>query len=207
MKVCSKCKVEKPKTEFNIHRSKTDGLRCHCKSCMAEYRESNREKLAKYREANRERIAAYKLEYRSANAENIATYNAANREKKAAQAAKYRAANPEKFAAQQAAYIAANPDKRAARVRNRRARKRKAEGKHSSADVRAIFEAQRGLCANCQTKLFESGKQKYHVDHIMPLALGGSNWPSNLQCLCPTCNLSKWAKHPDDWAKQQGRLL
>ena len=47
-----------------------------------------------------------------------------------------------------------------------------------------------------------AGKGKYHVDHRMPLSLGGSNYPDNLQLLCPTCNLSKSATHPDIYEKQ-----
>jgi 5-methylcytosine-specific restriction endonuclease McrA len=41
----------------------------------------------------------------------------------------------------------------------------------------------------------------------MPLARGGSNDRLNLQCLCPQCNLSKNAKDPIAWAREQGRLL
>ena len=47
----------------------------------------------------------------------------------------------------------------------------------------------------------------YHVDHIQPLALGGSNDKANLQLLCPTCNLRKSAKHPVDFMRETGRLL
>jgi 5-methylcytosine-specific restriction endonuclease McrA len=41
----------------------------------------------------------------------------------------------------------------------------------------------------------------------MPLARGGSNWISNIALACPTCNKRKGAKHPIDWAQQNGRLL
>jgi 5-methylcytosine-specific restriction endonuclease McrA len=41
----------------------------------------------------------------------------------------------------------------------------------------------------------------------MPLFLGGSNWISNIQLLCPTCNLKKYKKHPVDWARENGLLL
>ena len=189
MKTCKQCKAEKQFTEFSKKAKAKDGLQFNCKSCTAEYHAAwsiaNREKrsaqMAKYRIANREKLAAYQSEYH--------------------------AANPGNRAAQHAAWRAANPDKHAESRRNRRAMKRSAEGKHTSADVRAIFEAQRGLCANCKTKLFKSGKQKFHVDHVMPLKLGGSNWPANLQCLCPSCNTSKGAKHPIDWAADHGRLL
>ena len=35
-----------------------------------------------------------------------------------------------------------------------------------------------------------------HIDHIKPVAKGGTNDPSNLQILCEKCNL---AKHTDEW--------
>ena len=200
MKTCSKCKTEKPKAEFYKDARKKDGARASCKTCTAANHVS-------YRAASREKIRARQSEYYAANREIIAArnalYKAENRETISACNASYRSANPEKYSA----WVAANPDKRAVSDRNRRALKRNAEGKHTADDVRAIFTAQRGLCANCQTKLFKSGKKKYHVDHIMPLVLGGSNWPSNLQCLCSACNLSKHAKDPIKWAKENGRLI
>lgn len=200
MKICKKCKIEKQKTEFYKSKITKDGLRGSCKACAALYLEANRDAIATtraaYRAANREAISARDAEYKKANRETIAVWMAG-----------YQKSNREKIAARKAEHYAANTEKFIAYSRNRRARVRSAEGSHNSADVRAIFEKQQGLCANCETKLFKSGKQKFHVDHIMPLALGGSNWPANLQCLCPACNLSKCAKHPDDWAKEQGRLL
>lgn len=133
--------------------------------------------------------------------------NAAYRAAKPDKAAAYKNANREKAAAYSAEYRAANPEKIAAHSRNRRARNRNAEGKHTATDIRAIFDAQRGLCASCLCKLFKSGKQKFHVDHMVPLSKGGSNDKYNLQCLCPTCNMSKRAKDPIDWAQKMGKLL
>lgn len=189
MKTCTKCKAEKP-IDFFSSKSISRGLiKSQCKQCCNSYREEHYLK-------NRNEILARKAKYVSENAEKI----------RAQQALSY-SNNKEKRRDWQAAYQASNPEKVLAKVRNRRARKLNAEGAHTIADVRRIFEHQRGLCANCHTKLFKSGKQTFHVDHITPLAKGGSNWPSNLQCLCPACNMNKSAKDPIEWANQNGKLL
>lgn len=49
-------------------------------------------------------------------------------------------------------------------------------------------------------------KNKFHVDHHMPLVLGGSNDRSNLRLLHQKCNLSKGARDPAEHALQNGLL-
>jgi 5-methylcytosine-specific restriction endonuclease McrA len=85
----------------------------------------------------------------------------------------------------------------------RRARERLAEGTFTESDISRIYKQQRGLCTYCRTSL----KGKYHVDHITALAAGGSNWPSNLQLCCPTCNHQKNAMDPIEFAQSIGRLI
>lgn len=94
-----------------------------------------------------------------------------------------------------------NPEKVRAIARNRRARKRAAEGTHTAADVEAQLKRQKGHCYYCGVKL-----DKYHVDHVIPLSRGGSNSPDNLVIACPSCNLSKSDKMPHEWG-ESGRLL
>lgn len=101
------------------------------------------------------------------------------------------------------AWKKANPEVVAADGRTRRARLRGSEGSHTAGEVEEIHKRQKYKCAECGV----STKEKKHVDHIMPIALGGSNWASNLQILCPFCNDSKGAKHPIDWAQRKGRLF
>lgn len=91
--------------------------------------------------------------------------------------------------------------------RNRRARQKSSLGTHTALDVQKLYVLQKGRCANCNRKTNQGNRKNYHVDHVMPLALGGGNGPDNLQILCPRCNLEKRAKHPDAWAKENGRLL
>jgi len=219
MKICSKCKAEKHNEQFIRHKYCADGLRPECRSCTAEYRREyrklNAEKLKikadAYRSENSEKCRQLSYAWKIANPERakelVNSWRSKNNEKVNFYSSSWRKSNKEKANAATAAWRKINPEKASIHARNRRSRKNNAEGNHAAKDVLAIFEAQRGLCANCGNKLFKSGGKKYHVDHIMPLALGGSNWPSNLQCLCPACNLSKGAKHPAQWAKQQGKLI
>lgn len=89
--------------------------------------------------------------------------------------------------------------------RTRRARKSGLNGTHTKADIDEILRRQKYKCAECGASVKKRANR--HVDHVMPLALGGSNDKSNLQVLCPPCNLSKSSRHPLDFARSKGRLL
>lgn len=219
MKTCPRCKTEKPESEFHKNRTQKDGLQSACIDCM---RPVNRA----YIDGNYEKVRAARKKYREINQEKIKAFESQRRiknpEKEKARSEAYKRENSEKIKASQSAYYIANAEKRKAYTahwrsenpgagtvfsRNRRAAERKAQGKHTKYEVMAILDNQRGLCAGCTVKLERSGANKYHVDHIMPLALGGSNDKYNLQCLCPSCNLRKHAKDPICWAADRGRLL
>lgn len=97
----------------------------------------------------------------------------------------------------------ANQPKVRQQERRRRALKLGAEGQHTPDDVKRIREMQRDRCACCRVPL----RRKGQIDHITPLAAGGSNWPNNLQLLCRTCNTSKRASDPIDFMQSRGLLL
>jgi 5-methylcytosine-specific restriction endonuclease McrA len=94
-----------------------------------------------------------------------------------------------------------NPDKSNARSQRRRARKIAAKGTYTSDDIDRLKLLQKCRCTACKRTL-----TKYHIDHIVPLSRGGSNWPKNLQLLCPKCNLSKHNLLPLAWAAKIGLL-
>ena len=52
-----------------------------------------------------------------------------------------------------------------------------------------LFLKRKGTCAACSQKI-EAGKA-WDIDHILPLALGGTNAPENLQILCRPCHRTK----------------
>jgi HNH endonuclease len=120
-----------------------------------------------------------------------------------ARAAKWYAENREHAIARIKQWSKDNPDKFRAIQRTRKARKKGAEGSHSADDIAAIRLRQKDRCAYCRKPL----KGKGEVDHIEPLARGGSNWPSNLQLLCIPCNRHKSAIDPIEFMQSQGFLL
>lgn len=100
------------------------------------------------------------------------------------------------------AWYKENPEYAREARNKRRSLQRASGGTYSKQEILNLFAYQCGKCANCLKPM-----QAYHIDHVMPLSLGGSNDRSNLQLLCPKCNQHKSNKDPLDWAQQNGRLL
>lgn len=84
----------------------------------------------------------------------------------------------------------------------RKARQRGSAGRMSRGLRQRLFDLQKGQCVYCRQPLIKS-----HLDHIIPLALGGSGHDENYQLLCPPCNIRKGAKHPVQFANELGMLL
>ena len=115
-------------------------------------------------------------------------------------AAKRRRISSGRSAAELRRYRKKNPEK----VRewaHRRARLK--VGRLPRGTVAAIREKQRNRCAACACSLLNG----FHVDHVIPLHLGGRHEPLNIQLLCPSCNVRKWALHPVEFAQRNGKLL
>ena len=64
--------------------------------------------------------------------------------------------------------------------------------------------AQRWKCAICTLDLKTN---KFEVDHIVPLLLGGAHTPQNFQLLCVSCNRKKSWKDPITHMQSLGFLL
>lgn len=184
---------------------------CTCVTCGGDankaWHNANKERNAAnkkaWRETNKERKDAIDKAWYEANKERKAAYMKAryeaNKERLTAATRAWRKANKERHAAYMKAWNKANSDARNVINRNRRARERSAEGTHTKAELQALRAKQGNMCAGCLRCLKHI---KSHVDHIMPLALGGTNDIDNLQYLCARCNLSKGKKHPDVWRRE-----
>ena len=186
MQTCKKCGAEYD-TKF-------------CKPCkklyLQEYRKKNKDKVyateMAWRLANPDRVKATRKRWKDKNPAFNLEYYKKESEKIKLRAKIWYIANKDHAAAYKTEYYKIKPEVRA----NGKARRRVRIGAENLpyGTIPAQFKAQNGLCACCGEPLV-----KYHVDHIMPLALGGRNIPENIQLLLPKCNLRKGTKHPDVW--------
>ena len=162
---------------------------------------------AAWNASNPERAKAIVLEWRAANPDKVkasrAARYAANPERERAANLAWRADNVDKMKAANAAWARENPEAKRIYAQNRRASKLKSGGTLSKGLSAKLFKLQRGKCACCGKPLGGD----YHLDHIMPIALGGSNTDDNIQLLKQLCNRQKYKKHPIDFMQSKGFLL
>lgn len=177
------------------------------------WKANNKEKVAvgakAYRDSHKEEMKAiqdaWSAKFPEKRRATAKRYYERNHEKCRERSRAYYHKFPEKAADSRNAYRA-RPEYRAINQNNiakRRARIGATVGSLSDGIVAKLIKLQKGRCACCGGALFDD----YHLDHIIPLALGGTNEDSNIQLLHAKCNLQKHAKHPVDFMQQKGFLL
>lgn len=199
MPSCAACATDKPLDQFHKNKNRANGHTSICKACAcaksrawgAANSERARESARQYRAANREALTVKKRAFYYDNHEEILAYHA-----------KRRAEKPELVRGYVLAWNKRNAATKLTHSRNYKARKKNAEGKHTLADIKALFASQAGHCAACREAL-----DKYHVDHIVPLIRGGRNDKGNLQLLCAPCNMAKRDKPPEVFMQSRGFLI
>lgn len=101
---------------------------------------------------------------------------------------RYNDRNPDKKAAWQDKYRKANLAYFADRSAARHARKKAQFKEHVKRSV--VFERDCGICGICGLAV---DPKNWHLDHVVPLALGGEHSYANTQVTHPVCNLRKGA--------------
>lgn len=182
---------------------------CLTKRCMSHnkkwqeanpdiYKERCRKKHKLYKERYGEQIRARQKLYRQEHKEDL----------RLREQLKYKL-NKEKMNAQTRKWREINKEQKRAHHRNRRARKINAGGKHTSTEVKNLYDKQKGRCIYCLTNIVLIPKQRntYHADHIIAIVRGGTNDITNIQLLCGSCNMRKHAKDPFEFARENGMLI
>jgi 5-methylcytosine-specific restriction endonuclease McrA len=136
--------------------------------------------------------------------EKVKAHDKKNKEHRRAYLRKWKVENRDRVNELGCLWAKRNPEKHAMRARLRRARVLGIEGSHTVEEVLELFAKQKFKCASCFIRLHD----EYEVDHNIPVTKPGStNWITNIQILCVSCNRRKNAKDPIRWAQENGRLL
>lgn len=181
---CNTCKQYFPRTPEYWHKrvKSSDGLAHRCKECAKmiarEWARNNRERML----ANKHR---YYQENRIHILEQMRKHLSVVRDKKNEYRNQWRRNNPGMARAQH---------------QRRRALKKNAVGSFSATDIQIQMRSQANRCWWCGVGLDKG----WHIDHLIPLAKGGSNNPENIVISCPHCNVSRQDRLPQEW---NGRLF
>lgn len=195
------CGVEKGLTEFLADRRKRDGRASRCKEChrakTQAWREKNPTYLREYYERNRDRQLAAQKAARDANpglfqARAKEQYER-HREAYLARAKKRRETKPEITRAEVIAWHRAHPERVKELKRKSQAKRRARLMKlpYEDVDPTVVFARDEGVCGICGEPV---APDDWHLDHIVPLAAGGSHTHENTQVSHPRCNISKGAR-------------
>jgi len=188
------------------------------------HKEERKEYCKKYREENREKLLRLGKEYRKANPNSWKEWYLKNKDSRDKYTKEYRAdpinkkrikkvnknfrdANPDYWAKWRPVYEAANPKK--AEERKKHHRKWLKENKDKCYIYQANRRAQKinstlpdtdqeaiAKIYKKQKRLNEAaGETKYHVDHIIPLSIGGAHHQDNLRVVPAEENLQKKDKY------------
>jgi 5-methylcytosine-specific restriction endonuclease McrA len=204
-KACKSCGEEKLLAEFHRNKNRRDGLSSDCKVCSiaraaswySANRERARESRKQYYRNNHQRMRRLQRIYRATNADRLSRverdWRRRNRDHKRALDRSWAARFPDKV----------RVFKRVSEHR-RRSKKLASAETHNASEINALVSKQCGRCAYCLTSFRIAG---YHIDHVVPLKLGGHNGITNIQLLCPPCNTRKSAKDPIKFRQENGFLL
>lgn len=185
MKLCPVCKVDKPDEAFGSYKG---ALRSYCAECHKVY-------MRVYYERNKAALLAKQTIYLATlppgvrQARTSATHQKYKVERNA-DMREWRVKNKDHLRTLTNAWKDANPGRTRASAQAYRARKAGATGRFTEADVQVMYSKQNGLCNCCRVPLGD----KYHRDHVVALATGGSNEASNMQLLCKPCNCAKGSR-------------
>lgn len=211
MKVCIKCKEEKPLTNefFHSRKGSKDGFRNDCKACHGKrhkkYYQENKEAIIKhnseYRKANWDSFTKTKKAYEERNKELLAEkkrkYYQENKEVINQKKREHYFKNKERYAKYYLEYARKNRDKCKLKRHRREAR---IKSLPSTLTVKQWEQAKRHFnhsCAYC------GEKSELQQEHFIPLVKGGEYTHNNILPSCQSCNCSKNDRNFFEWYPKQ----
>lgn len=207
LKQCRRCGNEYPKSKefFDVSKYYLDGrikFSSRCKLCLAELKRQKRQENPEHfraidqnrHERNKPERNARSRKYQHEHRDELLEKG---RQRRLVKRDQYNMNKREKYRTY------ADAEQRKATFAAHRTRKAKAPGKHTKVHIRRQLQLQNRHCFWCSAKIVGT----YHVDHIIPLSRGGSNWPANICITCAHCNSSKSDKMPfTEWTPPQPLL-
>jgi hypothetical protein len=194
MKVCAKCKQEKPVDSFYRYSRSKDGYQSYCKVCTKEKTdafaktEERKEYLKKYRQDNRDKINERKVQYRKENRGDL--WEDRHKDEVRKYKSLWARSNKQKVKESQNKYRLSNLPKYA----NHRAKSRAAKIQATPAWLTEEDKKAMESLYTLAKKLEAVTGFPMEVDHIVPLQgknFCGLHTPTNLQLLARPLNRSK----------------
>jgi 5-methylcytosine-specific restriction endonuclease McrA len=197
-KTCTKCGQAQLLPSFNNDKTRKDGLFPHCKICVradakkryAGNPEHFKEKTRGYALAHPEMVKRNRAKWLENNLEK-------NREYQRVWAGEYRKQNPlnhrrwKTDPKKLAEWRRENPDKTRKQKHERRVRELGARS--YSVTSKDMAKLMAGSCIYC------GSRELIQIDHVFPLARGGTHSVGNLAPACRTCNVRKSSKFVMEW--------
>jgi len=202
-KTCTKCQVEKSTDNFYLNRGK---YMVRCKECVAIFRKDyyikNKPEIAAkravYQAAHRKEQYAHLKAWRKRNVEKVKESGRRQYAQNAEHGRKVKAAwamsNVEKIKAFQEKYRLNHLPKMAEKQHKRRTKMR-LNGVYKVSE-KELIKLYSSPCIACGTT------ERVTIDHIIPIARGGTHSVGNLQSLCLKCNSSKNHRTMSEWKFQ-----
>lgn len=167
---------------------------------------SNARNSANYyanKEARRAKAKEYYQRTKPARQAAAKAYYATSGPKIKAAVRDYRLANSESVKASKKAWAKTPTGKLSDlnKLHKRRAAKKATERPVTTCELASIRNAAKGRCHYCRQL------KPLTFDHVIPLSKGGSHSAGNLVMACGSCNSSKGAKDPIEFAQSIGLLL